>query len=161
MTNLRNEIKTQLEEIKKELETKTYTEVIKMGIDHLGIRNHYEEMEIGEEVSNSYEWNFEKDNSTYYDDDPEEIDTCAIIVPTDEHNSNMEYWYDVDLDLVVDNIIEKLKYTAKTYVSDTGVNKYYLIAGSSLECRNSLDDDFEGRYEDAKVIMDLTSYIEK
>ena len=140
--------------------TKTYTEVKKMNIDYLGIRNHYKEVEIGEELPASYEWNFEKDNSTYYDEEPEEIDTCAIIVATDENNSTMEYWYDVELDLIVDNIIEKLKYTAKTYVSDAGVNKYYLIAGSSMECRTSLDDDYEGRYENATVVMDLTNYIE-
>ena len=159
MTNLRKDIKQLLKTIKEEMTNKTYTEVKKMNIDYLGIRNHYEEMEIGEEFETSYEWNWETGNSTYYDEDPEEIETCAIIVPSDENNSTMDYWYDVDLDLIVDNIVEKLEYTAKTYVSDTEINKYYLIAGSSIECRDGLDDDHEGRYENATAIMDLTNYI--
>lgn len=159
MTNLRKDIKQLLETIKEEIANKTYTEVKKMNIDYLGIRNHYEEVEIGEELPASYEWNFEQDDSTYYDEEPEEIDTCAIIVPTDENNSTMEYWYDVELDLIVDNIVKSLEYTANNYTIGRDVNKYYLIAGSSMECRHSLDDDYEGRYENATAIMDLTNYI--
>ena len=60
----------------------------RFGIRHLSDDENYE---IGDDVRNSYDWNYELDHSTYYDEDPVELDgACAYELNIDSINDTDE-----------------------------------------------------------------------
>lgn len=99
-----------------------------------------ENYEVGDICRNSFDWNYEKDESTFEDDEPVELPgTCGMII------ENLENLDEEEVEKA-EKILEKALKDSKTY--DNGYQAV-IIAGDRYEYGN---DENEVIIENAEVI---------
>lgn len=107
-----------------------------IGIRHLADDENYE---IGDYCRNSYDWDFENDQSTYNTDDPQELSgTCA-------YNTRIQIGWDEP-----EEIAEKLEKALKASACYMG--EIVIISGNRAEYGN---DDGEIIIKDATVLAKI------
>lgn len=115
---------------------------------YYGIRGMDEELEIGQELDTSYLWDYELDQSTYGQDNEEDLGGVCTTNCTTFNWANY-FRDDEELEEMAELILKRIKYNTKTY----SYNHTYLVGGNEHNKYNMPEnDEYEMIINDAVIV---------